>query len=70
MQLVNTYTLNIRENVNKKLKFSTMISVVKTCVQIAVAEGVTSELNGLLTEFIMRYCRNTGLNIHQKFTAA
>ena len=59
----NTYTSNIRENVNKKLKFGTTMSVAKTCVQIAVTEGVTLELTELLIEFIMKYHRNTGLNI-------
>ena len=65
MRPANTYTPNIRENVNKKLKFGTTMSVAKTCVQIAVAEGVTPKLTGLLTDFIMRYCRNTGLNIEE-----
>jgi hypothetical protein len=65
MRPANTYTPNIRENVNKKLKFGTTMSVAKTCVQIAVAEGITPELTGLLTEFIMRYRRNTGLNIEE-----
>ena len=63
MRTANTYTTNIRENVNKKLKFGSTMSIAKTSVQIAVAEGVTLELKGLLTEFILKYRQNTGLNI-------
>ena len=62
MRSTNIYTSNIRENVGKKLQFGTAMSVAKTSVQIAVAEGVTTELTGLLTEFIMKYRRKTGLN--------
>ncbi len=65
MRTANIYTLDVRENFNKKLKFGTLMSVAKTSVQIAVAEGVTSELTGLLTEFIIKYHRNTGLNIEE-----
>ena len=65
MRTANIYTSDIRENFNKKLKFSTMMSVAKTSIQIAVAEGITSELIGLLTEFIIKYHRNTGLNIEE-----
>src|ERR1043165_9979961 len=39
MRPANTYTSNIRENVNKKLKFGTTMSVAKTCVQIAVEKA-------------------------------
>ena len=28
-------------------------------------EGITSELAGLLTQFIIKYCRNTGLDIEE-----
>ena len=55
MRTANIYTSDIRENFNKKLKFGTMMSVAKTSVQIAVTEGVTSELIRLLTEFIIKY---------------
>ena len=65
MRTGNVYTLDIRENFNKKLKFGTLMSVAKTSVQIAVAEGITSELTGILTEFIIKYRRNTGLNIEE-----
>lgn len=63
MRTANTYTSIIRENVNKKIKFGITMSVAKTSVQIAISEGVTSELTGLLTEFITKYRRNTGLNM-------
>src|SRR6266540_6253082 len=65
MRTANIYTSDIRENFNKKLKFDTMMSVAKTSVQIAVTEGVTSELIGLLTEFIIKYRQNTSLNIKE-----
>ncbi len=65
MRTANIYTSDIRENFNKKLKFGTMMSVAKTSVQIAVVKGVTSELTGLLTEFIIKYRRNTSLNIEE-----
>ena len=65
MRTANIYTSDVRENFNKKLKFGTLMSIAKTSVQIAVAEGVTSELTGLLTEFIIKYHRNTGLNIEE-----
>src|SRR6266498_3947818 len=65
IQTTNVYTLSIRENINKKIKFSTMMSVAKTSIQVTIAEGITSELTGLLTQFIMKYCHNTGLNIKE-----
>lgn len=40
------YTSPIREMVNKKDHFGFTISMAKTSVQIAVAEGVTAETNG------------------------
>ncbi len=40
MRIANIYTLNIKENLNKKFKFGTMISVAKTSVQIVVTESV------------------------------
>ena len=65
MRTANIYTSDVRENFNKKLKFGTLMSIAKTSVQIAVAEGVTSELTGLFTEFIIKYRQNTGLNIEE-----
>ncbi len=41
MQTTNIYTSSIRKNFNKKLKFSTAMSVTKTSIQIAMTEGVT-----------------------------
>ncbi|EXX69171.1 hypothetical protein RirG_098400 [Rhizophagus irregularis DAOM 197198w] len=61
----NVYTSNIKERVNKKIEFDSIISVVKTSVQVAVAEGVASELIRLLTQFIMKYRHNTRLNIEE-----
>ncbi|GET51050.1 hypothetical protein GLOIN_2v1472705 [Rhizophagus irregularis DAOM 181602=DAOM 197198] len=61
----NIYTSNIKEKVSKKIEFGSTISVAKTSVQVAVAEGVASELIGLLTQFIMKYHHNTGLNIEE-----
>ncbi|CAB4429007.1 unnamed protein product [Rhizophagus irregularis] len=61
----NVYTSNIKEKVSKKIEFGSTMSVVKTSVQVAVAEGVASELIGLLTQFITKYRRNTGLNIEE-----
>ncbi|CAB5113758.1 unnamed protein product [Rhizophagus irregularis] len=42
--------------------------VAKTSVQVAVAEGVASELIRLLIQFIMKYRRNTGLNIKEVYS--
>ncbi len=67
MRIANIYTLDIRENLNKKLKFDTMISVVKTSIQIAVIKGVISELTRLLIEFITKYCWNISLNIREVY---
>ncbi|EXX72510.1 hypothetical protein RirG_068660 [Rhizophagus irregularis DAOM 197198w] len=44
------------------------MSVAKTSVQVAVAEGVASELIRLLIQFIMKYRRNTGLNIKEVYS--
>ena len=63
MRTASVYTSNLKEKFNKKFQYGTTMSVAKTCVQIAVAEGVTLELKGLLTEFILKYRQNTGLNI-------
>ncbi len=65
MQAANIYTLNIRENFNKKLKFSIAMSVVKISIQITVVEDVTLELIRLLIEFIIKYWQNTGLNVQK-----
>ena len=47
---------NIRKTVNKKIKFSTIISVIKTSIQIVVSENITSELIEILIQFI-KYCQ-------------
>jgi len=65
IRTANVYTSNIRENVNKKIEFGTTMSVAKTSIQVAIAEGVTPELIGLLTQFITKYHNNTGLNIEE-----
>ena len=59
----NVYTPTIREKVNKKVQFGAAMSIAKTSIQIAVAENVTAELIGILTQFIMKYRRCTGLSI-------
>ena len=59
----NVYTPTIREKVNKKIQFGATMSIAKTSIQIAVTENVTAELIGILTGFIMKYRRSTGLNI-------
>ncbi|CAG8754003.1 10176_t:CDS:2, partial [Cetraspora pellucida] len=61
----NVYTSTIRKKVDKKIEFGTTMSVAKTSVQVAVAEGVTSKLIELFTQFIMKHCRNTELNIEE-----
>ncbi|CAG8705235.1 9916_t:CDS:2, partial [Scutellospora calospora] len=62
---VNVYTSNIKENINKKLQFGTTMSVAKTSVQIALSEGITAELIGILTQFITKYHRTTRLGIEE-----
>jgi len=67
------FTQAIRETVNKKVLFGTTMSMAKTSVQIAVAEGTTAELIGLLTQFNMKYRNATGLGIeesHHEVSAA
>ena len=59
----NVNILAIKENVNKKIQFGTIMSIAKTSVQIAVAESVTAELIGILMQFIMKYRQNTGLGL-------
>ena len=63
VRIDNVYTLTIKKRANKRVKFGNIMSVIKTSVQIAVAEGIAGELTGLLTQFIMKYRRSTGLNI-------
>ncbi|CAB4443963.1 unnamed protein product [Rhizophagus irregularis] len=65
----NVYTPMIREKVNKKIQFGSTMSVAKTCIQIAVTEDVTAELIGILTQFIMKYRRSTGLSIENTGSA-
>jgi hypothetical protein len=62
------YMSNIKEKVNKKIEFGSTISVAKTSVQVAVMEGVTSELIRLLIQFITKYRHNTGLNIKKVYS--
>ncbi|CAG8757917.1 6635_t:CDS:2, partial [Rhizophagus irregularis] len=38
----------VRETVNKKIQFSTAMSVAKTGIQIAVSKNATAELIGIL----------------------
>ncbi|CAG8827763.1 6479_t:CDS:2, partial [Cetraspora pellucida] len=59
----NVYTTAIRSHINKKVQFGTTMFVAKTSIQIAVSESVTEELTGLLVQFIIKYCRGTGLGI-------
>ncbi|CAG8801922.1 14562_t:CDS:2 [Cetraspora pellucida] len=65
IQIANNYTSTIKENVNNKIKFSATMSVTKISIQFAVEEGATPELTGLFMEFIMKYHRNTELNIEE-----
>ncbi|PKK59730.1 hypothetical protein RhiirC2_857220 [Rhizophagus irregularis] len=55
----NVYTLIIREKVNKKIQYGAAMFIAKTSIQIAIIEDVTAELIGILTQFIMKYHRNT-----------
>ncbi|RGB40114.1 hypothetical protein C1646_753698 [Rhizophagus diaphanus] len=59
----NVFTTTIRGQVSKKIKYGTAMSVAKTSIQIAVIEDATLELIGILTQFIMKYHRSTGLSI-------
>ncbi|PKK61827.1 hypothetical protein RhiirC2_791247 [Rhizophagus irregularis] len=61
----NIYTTMIREKVNKKIQYSTTISIAKTSIQISITEGITAELIKILMQFIMKYCRNTSLSIEK-----
>ncbi|CAB4377221.1 unnamed protein product [Rhizophagus irregularis] len=61
----NVYTMMIREKVNKKIQYGAAMSIAKTSIQIAVTEGVTAELIGILTQFIMKYRRSTSLSIEK-----
>ncbi|CAG8836887.1 8906_t:CDS:1, partial [Cetraspora pellucida] len=55
----------IKECIDKKVQFGTTMSLAKTSIQIAVSEGVAAELVGVLTQFITKYYRNTGLGIQK-----
>ena len=55
MRTTGVYTPNLKEKFNKKFQYGTTMSVAKTCIQITVVEGVSSELTGLLIEFILKY---------------
>ncbi|CAB5386713.1 unnamed protein product [Rhizophagus irregularis] len=61
----NVYTSTVKKKVDKRIEFGNTMSVAKTSVQIAVVEGATEELTGLLSQFIMKYRNNTGLNINE-----
>ena len=63
LRIGDVYTPTIREHVNKKVQFGAMMSVAKTSVQVAVSEGITKELTGVLVQFIMKYHRDTVLGI-------
>ena len=63
----NVYTPTIREKVNKKIQFGAAMSIAKTSIQIAVTVNATTELIGILTQFIMKYRRSTGLNIESTY---
>jgi hypothetical protein len=63
LRTTNVFTPAIREQISKKVKFGTAMSVAKTSIQVAVMEDTTAELIGILTQFIMKYRRNTGLGI-------
>ncbi|CAG8689334.1 1894_t:CDS:2, partial [Cetraspora pellucida] len=67
LRIGDVYTLTIRKHVNKKVQFGAMMSMVKTSIQVAVSEGVTEELTGVLVQFIMKYYRDTGLGIKEIF---
>ncbi|PKY54202.1 hypothetical protein RhiirA4_472876 [Rhizophagus irregularis] len=61
----NIYTTMIRKKVNKKIQYGTTMSIAKTSIQIAITEGITAELIRILMQFIMKYRRNTSLNIEK-----
>ncbi|CAB5337721.1 unnamed protein product [Rhizophagus irregularis] len=61
----NVYTSTIKKTADKRIEFGSAMSMAKTSVQIAVTEGATGELTGLLTQFIMKYRYTTGLNIEE-----
>ncbi|CAG8818372.1 33122_t:CDS:2 [Gigaspora margarita] len=64
IRTANVYTPTIKECIDKKVQFGTIISLAKTSVQIAV-EGIVAELVRGLTQFITKYHRNTGLGIQE-----
>ncbi|CAB4393127.1 unnamed protein product [Rhizophagus irregularis] len=61
----NVCTSTIKKITDKRIKFGSAMSMAKTSVQIAVTEGATGELTGLLTQFIMKYRCVTRLNIEE-----
>ncbi|PKY55111.1 hypothetical protein RhiirA4_474365 [Rhizophagus irregularis] len=61
----NVYTSIIKKKADKRVEFGSTMSVVKTSVQIAVAEGIMRKLTELLKKFITKYRRGTGLNINE-----
>ena len=65
----NVYIPIIREKVNKKVQFGAAMSIAKTSIQIAVTENVTAELIRILTQFITKYRRSTGLSFENTESA-
>ncbi|GBC53877.1 protein FAR1-RELATED SEQUENCE 5-like [Rhizophagus irregularis DAOM 181602=DAOM 197198] len=65
IRLNNVYIPAAKERVNKKVQYGNTMSLVKTSIQIAVAESATAELIGILMQFIMKYRNNTGLGIEE-----
>ena len=59
----NVYTPIIKEQVSKKIKYGTAMSIAKTNIQIAIMKDATAKLIRILTQFIMKYRRSTGLSI-------
>ncbi|CAG8761134.1 9125_t:CDS:2, partial [Rhizophagus irregularis] len=67
IRLNNVYIPAAKERVNKKVQYGNTMSLVKTSIQIAVAESATAELIGILMQFIMKYRNNTGLGIEEVY---
>ncbi|CAG8854842.1 24214_t:CDS:2, partial [Gigaspora margarita] len=63
----NVYTPTTKNKVDKRIEFGATMSIARTSIQVAVAEGVTAELTGLLTQFLMKYRLSTGLNIEEVY---
>ena len=68
IRLDNVYTPAAKEYIDKKAQFGSTMSLAKTSIQIAIAEGATAELIGTLMQFIMKYCNDTGLGVNTNQT--